>query len=88
MDEALEGTPHGERSIKFQMQNANMRKLYEENWQPERIDLNKLKTLPLGSLGKVYADNLLRQGFSPDELLDLESLELDSLDCLYDVLMT
>ena len=34
MDEALEGTPHGERSIKFQMQNANMRKLYEENWQP------------------------------------------------------
>ena len=78
MDEALEGTPHGERSIKFQMQDANMRKLYEKNWQPERIDLNKLKTLPLGSLGKVYADNLLRQGFSPDELLDLDPHPINS----------
>tara|TARA_B100001027_G_C16249591_1_gene323745 strand:+ start:548 stop:1294 length:747 start_codon:yes stop_codon:yes gene_type:complete len=78
MDEALEGTPHGERSTKFQLQNANMRKLYEENWQPERLDLNKLKKLPSGSLGKVYADNLIRQGFTPDELLDLDPHPINS----------
>ena len=72
MEEALDGTPHGKKSIQFQMENEDLRKLWEEKWMPERIDLNKLKILPEGSLGRLYAENLIRQGFSPDALLDLD----------------
>jgi ubiquinone biosynthesis protein Coq4 len=72
MQEALDGTPNGERSINFQLENKEMKLLWEEKWQPERINLNKLKNLPEKSLGKVYANNLIRQGFTPDELLDLD----------------
>ena len=32
--------------------------------------LKELSLLPSGSLGKTYADELIRQGFSPDELMD------------------
>lgn len=72
MQEVLDGTPNGERAINFQLENKEMKLLWEEKWHPERIDLNKLKNLPEGSLGRVYANNLIRQCFTPDELLDLD----------------
>ena len=48
----------------YQVSNAECK--YEKTIRRElatrKNDLNKLKNLPRGSLGKVYADNLIRQG--------------------------
>jgi ubiquinone biosynthesis protein COQ4 len=42
----------------------------DERWRPQPIDLNVLKTLPEGSLGRIYADQLISQGITPDSLID------------------
>ena len=38
-----------------------------------RVDLAALSKLPLGTLGRVFADEMTRQGLTPDALPDLET---------------
>ena len=49
---------------------GHFKQLVEDGWRPQAIDLNALKTLPAGSLGRCYADQLTSQGITPDTLID------------------
>ena len=52
------------------LSNSQFKALVDEGWRPARIDLQKLQTLPEGSLGRCYADQLINQGITPDTLID------------------
>ena len=62
--------PRGEQTVRHLLSNSQFKALVDEGWRPARIDLQKLQTLPEGSLGRGYADQLINQGITPDTLID------------------
>lgn len=67
---SLRGTNLFAQSMAHLLKNARFKALADERWRPPTKSLQELSLLPSGSLGKTYADELIRQGFSPDELMD------------------
>ncbi len=62
--------PLGEQTVRHLLSNSQFKVLVDEGWRPAQIDLQKLQTLPEGSLGRCYADQLISQGITPDTLID------------------
>lgn len=62
--------PLGKQMMRYLLEAPRFNELVEERWRPQPIDLNVLKTLPEGSLGRIYADQLISQGITPDSLID------------------
>lgn len=62
--------PLGEQTVRHLLSNSQFKALVDEGWRPAPIDLQKLQTLPEGSLGRCYADQLISQGITPDTLID------------------
>ena len=62
--------PLGEQTVRHLLSNSQFKALVDEGWRPAQIDLQKLQTLPEGSLGHCYADQLISQGITPDTLID------------------
>ena len=52
--------------------------LVKEGWRPKAIDLTELQTLPDGTLGRCYADQLISQGITPDALIDPSPISNDA----------
>ena len=67
---SLKGSPLGEQMVNHLMSNSQFKALVDEGWRPQTIDLQKLQTLPEGSLGRCYAEQLIGQGITPDTLID------------------
>ena len=72
LSEALSGIQRGKTQFDWLIADKTMSSLYEEMWRPDPIDLVKLSKLPEGSLGKIFADNLLSEGFDPKELTEID----------------
>lgn len=51
--------PLGEQIGRHLLSNSHFKSLVDEGWRPAQIDLQKLQTLPEGSLGRCYADQLI-----------------------------
>jgi ubiquinone biosynthesis protein Coq4 len=62
--------PLGEQALRHLLSDRHFKALVDEGWRPGRIDLQHLQTLPEGSLGRCYADQLISQGITPDTLID------------------
>lgn len=62
--------PLGEQIGRHLLSNSHFKSLVDEGWRPDQIDLQKLQTLPEGSLGRCYADQLISQSITPDTLID------------------
>jgi len=71
---AVAGSLHGSnlfaQSMAHLLSHPRFKALADERWRPPSKSLKELSELPVGSLGKIYADALLEQGFSPDDLRD------------------
>ena len=67
---SLKDSPLGEQMVQHLLTDHQFRSLVDEGWRPAPINLDQLQQLPEGSLGRVYADQLIRQGITPDTLID------------------
>ena len=67
---SLKDSPLSEQMVSHLLADGHFKQLVEDGWRPQAIDLNALKTLPAGSLGRCYADQLASQGITPDTLID------------------
>lgn len=67
---SLKDSPLGEQMVQHLLADTRFRQLVDEGWRPQPIDLDQLQILPEGSLGRCYADQLIRQGITPDTLID------------------
>ena len=67
---SLKDSPLGAQMVQYLLDNPEFKALAEEGWRPQPIDLQQLQRLPEGSLGRCYADQLIRQGITPDTLID------------------
>lgn len=67
---SVRDSPLGEQSVRYLLSNSRFKALLDENWRPKPIELQTLKTLPEGSLGRCYADQLISQGITPGTLID------------------
>lgn len=68
--DSVKDGPLGEQALRHLLSDRHFKALVDEEWRPERIDLQHLQTLPKGSLGRCYADQLISQGITPDTLID------------------
>ena len=59
------------------LKDPQFKDLVQERWRPQPIDLSALKTLPEGSLGRCYANQLISQGITPDTLIDPSPVDSD-----------
>ena len=78
LSEVLYKTPRGKIQLQWLCEQSEMNSLMKENWQPSKIDLHELSQMKQGSLGKVFADNLLKEGFDPAELTDIDPFPINS----------
>ena len=62
--------PLGDQMMRHLLKDSQFKSLVKERWRPQPIDLNALQTLPEGSLGRCYADQLIRQDITPETLID------------------
>ena len=67
---SLKDSPLSEQMIRHLLDNPTFAQLVNEGWRPQQIDLSALQTLPAGTLGRCYADQLISQGITPDTLID------------------
>ena len=67
---SLKDTPLGQQTTRHLLSDSRFKALADENWRPRPIDLQQLQTLPQGSLGRCYADQLISQGITPETLID------------------
>jgi len=67
---SIKDGPLGEQTVRHLLSDRHFKALVDEGWRPDPIDLQKLQTLPEGSLGRCYADQLISQGITPDTLID------------------
>ena len=70
VSKSVKDGPLGEQTVRHLLSNSQFKALVDEGWRPAPIDLQKLQTLPEGSLGRCYADQLISQGITPDTLID------------------
>ena len=68
--DSVKDGPLGEQALRHLLSDRHFKALVDGEWRPERIDLQNLQTLPEGSLGRCYADQLISQGITPDTLID------------------
>ena len=68
--DSVKDGPLGEQALRHLLSDRHFKALIDEKWRPDRIDLQNLQTLPEGSLGRCYADQLISQGITPDALID------------------
>lgn len=74
---SLEGSPLSEQMIRYLMNHSDFSALVNQGWRPKPINLDELQGLPEGSLGRSYADQLIRLGISPDVLIDTSPINSD-----------
>ena len=67
---SLKDSPLSEQMIRHLLDNPTFAQLVNDGWRPQQIDLSALQTLPAGTLGRCYADQLISQGITPDTLID------------------
>ena len=67
---SLKDSPLAEQMTRHLLNNPDFAQLVNEGWRPQPIDLSTLQTLPVGTLGRCYADQLISQGITPDTLID------------------
>ena len=67
---SLKDSPLTEQMIRHLLDNPTFAQLVNDGWRPQPIDLSALQTLPAGTLGRCYADQLISQGITPDTLID------------------
>ena len=67
---SLKDSPLSEQMIRHLLDNPTFAQLVNDGWHPQPIDLSALQTLPAGTLGRCYADQLISQGITPDTLID------------------
>ena len=79
LQESLDETTLGQNHFEFLLNDSNFKSLCDEYWMPPYPDLEKLSNLPKGSLGWVYAHNLLDEGFTPDKILSLDPYPVNSV---------
>ena len=78
LSEAMESSSVAVSALEWIGKDKRFNELYESGWQPGRIDLGKLSEMPAGSLGKVFADNLLAEGFDPQEAAEIDPYPINS----------
>lgn len=59
------------------LQDKQMSTLIAERWQPPEYTLEQLHKLPAGTLGNIYANQLLSLNLSPDDLLPKGEIKSD-----------
>ena len=67
---SLKDSPLSEQMIRHLLDNPTFAQLVNDGWRPQPIDLLALQTLPAGTLGRRYADQLISQGITPETLID------------------
>ena len=67
---SVKDSPIAEQMIRHLLSNPQFAQLVNDGWRPQPIDLSALQTLPEGTLGRHYADQLISQGITPDTLID------------------
>ncbi|MCT0200522.1 hypothetical protein KQ313_12655 [Synechococcus sp. CS-1325] len=67
---SLQGTPLATQMQRHLLTDPRMADLVETNWRPAPINLAQLASLPVGSLGHTYAQQLQSQGLTPESLVD------------------
>ena len=69
--------PLGDQMMRHLLKDSQFQSLVQERWRPQPINLSALQTLPEGSLGRCYADQLISQGITPDTLIDPSPVDSD-----------
>jgi ubiquinone biosynthesis protein Coq4 len=67
---SLKDRPLGAQMMQDLLADSCFKALVDESWRPQPIDLQQLQTLPEGSLGPCYADQLVSPNITPDTLID------------------
>ena len=67
---SLKDSPLTEQMIRHLLDNPTFAQMVTDGWRPQSIDLSALQSLPAGTLGRCYADQLISQGITPDTLID------------------
>jgi ubiquinone biosynthesis protein COQ4 len=67
---SLQGSPLATQMQRHLLANPQMAELVVTLWRPAPIDLAQLSALPVGSLGRTYAEQLQSQGLTPESLID------------------
>ena len=67
---SVKDSPIAEQMTRHLLSNPNFAQIVNDGWRPQPIDLLALQTLPAGTLGRSYADQLISQGITPDTLID------------------
>jgi len=60
------------------LQDQQMKALISERWQPPKYTLEELQRLPEGTLGNIYANQLISLNLSPDDLLPKGEINTDT----------
>ena len=74
---ALKNSDLSNRMKEILLSDPQMQEMVEKRWQPQHKTLEELKALPQGTLGYLYANQLLSLGLSPDDLLPKEPVVTD-----------
>ena len=74
---SVKNGPLGDQMIRHLLKDSQFKTLVQERWRPQPIDLSTLQTLPEGSLGRCYADQLIRLNITPDTLIDPSPVDSD-----------
>jgi len=69
--------PLGDQMMRHLLKDSQFQSPVKERWRPQPIDLSALQTLPEGSLGRCYADQLIRQDITPETLIDPSPVDSD-----------
>ena len=69
--------PLGDQMMRHLLKDSQFQSLVQERWRPQPINLSALQTLPEGSLGRCYADQLISQGITPETLIDPSPVDSD-----------
>ena len=67
---SLQGSPLATQMQRHLLADPRLAALVKANWRPAPIDLDQLASLPEGSLGRTYAQQLRSQGLTPESLID------------------
>ncbi|WP_371257673.1 hypothetical protein [Synechococcus sp. KORDI-52] len=59
---SLNDSPLSDQMVRHLLADPQFKALVNDGWRPQPIDLHELQTLPPASLGRAYADQLIRQG--------------------------
>ena len=74
---SVKNGPLGDQMMRHLLKDSQFKSLVKERWRPQPIDLSALQTLPEGSLGRCYADQLIRQDITPETLIDPSPVDSD-----------